>query len=223
MISAWQTYHHMYHTNLNNIVQVWDSVWECGSLGGGLYIGNQKFKVKANYFLFVCTLTDNGYDVIKCSKLQVEQQVIASYFTVQFWTFYDVISIINKSTDNGKPYTIYFLQQNSIVANYYSCGLFCGRNTLRKNENSGMSNCVSIENAAGITVECQRVQRTGWLDRTGGCSCRLHSLKMGSESIENFGKVLCSAVLTSAPCVLYSYWSRLRNQHQTTQDSGILL
>ena len=41
----------------------------------------------------------------------MEQKVIASCFTRQFWTFYGTISVINKDTDNSRQCAICLLQQ----------------------------------------------------------------------------------------------------------------
>ena len=62
----------------------------------------------------VCTLFNNGNDVIKKSKLQVEQGGIASCFNVQFWTFYGVILVVN--WEYGQRQTVrdllFFLQKH---------------------------------------------------------------------------------------------------------------
>ena len=56
----------------------------------------------------VYTLIDQRNDVIKMFKTQVEPQ--ASGFTAKFWTFYGIISMIYKSVDHGKLWSICFLQ-----------------------------------------------------------------------------------------------------------------
>ena len=61
-------------------------------------------------FFMVYTLIDHGNDVIKCSKLKWNHEPQASGFTAKFWTFYGVISMVYKSLDHGKLWSICFLQ-----------------------------------------------------------------------------------------------------------------
>ena len=65
----------------------------------------------SKWFASACTLTDNGNDAIKCSKLQVEQQAI--YCTkVSLYRLYGIIVVINKSTGNGKLCVICFYNKS---------------------------------------------------------------------------------------------------------------
>ena len=63
-------------------------------------------------FSMVYTLIDHRNDVIKCSKLKWNHEPQASGFTAKFWTFYGVISMVYKSVDHGKLWSICFLQQH---------------------------------------------------------------------------------------------------------------
>ena len=56
----------------------------------------------------VCTLIDHRNDVIKCSKLKWNHDPLASGFTAKFRTFYGVISMVDKSVDHGKLWSICF-------------------------------------------------------------------------------------------------------------------
>ena len=60
---------------------------------------------RPQFFMFY-TLIDHRNDVIKCSNLKPQ----ASGFTAKFWTFYGVISMVYKSVDHGKLWSICFLQ-----------------------------------------------------------------------------------------------------------------
>ena len=61
-------------------------------------------------FFKVYTVIDHRNDVIKCSKLKWNHEPEASGFTAKFRTFYGVISMVYKSGDNGKLWSICFLQ-----------------------------------------------------------------------------------------------------------------
>ena len=56
----------------------------------------------------VYTFIDHRNDVIKCSKLKWHHEPQASGFTAKFWTFYGVISMVHKSVDHGKLWSIFF-------------------------------------------------------------------------------------------------------------------
>ena len=56
----------------------------------------------------VYTFIDHRNDVIKCSKLKWNHEPQASGFTAKFWTFYGVISMVHKSVDHGKLWSIFF-------------------------------------------------------------------------------------------------------------------
>ena len=58
----------------------------------------------------VYTFIDHRNDVIKCSKLKWNHQPQACGFTAKFWTFYGVISMVYKSVEHGKLWSICFLQ-----------------------------------------------------------------------------------------------------------------
>ena len=67
-------------------------------------------KTNRQQFFMVYTLIDHTNDVIKCSKLKWNHEPQASGFTAKFWTFYGVISMVYKSVDHGKLWSICFLQ-----------------------------------------------------------------------------------------------------------------
>ena len=71
---------------------------------------SQKNLTNRPQFFMVYTLIDHGNDVIKCSKLKWNHEPQASGFTAKFWTFHDVISMVYKSLDHGKLWSICFLQ-----------------------------------------------------------------------------------------------------------------
>ena len=54
------------------------------------------------------TLIDHRNYVKKCSKLKWNHEPQPSGFTAKFWTFYDVISMVYKSVDHGKLWSICF-------------------------------------------------------------------------------------------------------------------
>ena len=56
----------------------------------------------------VYTLIDLKDDVIKCLKLKWNHEPQASGFTEKFQTFYGVISVVYKSVDHGKLWSICF-------------------------------------------------------------------------------------------------------------------
>ena len=58
----------------------------------------------------VYTFIDHRNDVIKCSKLKWNHEPQANGFTAKFWTFYGVISMVYKSVDHGKLWSICFSQ-----------------------------------------------------------------------------------------------------------------
>ena len=58
------------------------------------------------------TLIDHRNDVITCSKLKWNHEPQAGVFTAKFWTFYGVISMVYKSVDHRKLWSICFLQQH---------------------------------------------------------------------------------------------------------------
>ena len=64
----------------------------------------------------VCTLIDHRNDVIKCSKLKWNQEPQASGFTAKFWTFYGVISMVYKSVEHGKLWSICFFTMTFIFS-----------------------------------------------------------------------------------------------------------
>ena len=49
----------------------------------------------------VYTLTDHRNDAIECSKLCSETTCLWLVVPLEFWTFYDVISLVYKSVDLG--------------------------------------------------------------------------------------------------------------------------
>ena len=53
---------------------------------------------------------DHRNNAIKCAKLKLNHEPQASSFTAKFWTFYDVISMVYKSVDNGKLWSICFVK-----------------------------------------------------------------------------------------------------------------
>ena len=59
-------------------------------------------------FPMVYTLINQRNGVIKCSKLKWNHEPLASGFNAKFWTFYGVISIVYKSVDHGKLWSIFF-------------------------------------------------------------------------------------------------------------------
>ena len=64
--------------------------------------------VKSNrpQFSMVYTLIDHGNDNIKCSKLCSETSRLRLMVPLEFWTFYDDISMVYKSADRGKLWSI---------------------------------------------------------------------------------------------------------------------
>ena len=61
---------------------------------------------------FSMVYIDHRNDVIKCSKLKWNHELQASGFTAKFWTFFGVISMVYKSVDQRKLWSICFLQQH---------------------------------------------------------------------------------------------------------------
>ena len=60
-------------------------------------------------FPMVYTLINQRNGVIKCSKLKWNHEPLASGLNAKFWTFYGVISIVYKSVDHGKLWSIFYL------------------------------------------------------------------------------------------------------------------
>ena len=54
----------------------------------------------------IYTLIDHRNDVIKCSELCSETTRLRLVFPLEFGTFYDVISMVYKSVDHGKLWSI---------------------------------------------------------------------------------------------------------------------
>ena len=61
-------------------------------------------------FSMVSTLRDHRNDVIKCSKLKWNHEPQVSSFIAKFWIFDSTISMVYKSVDHGKLWSICFLQ-----------------------------------------------------------------------------------------------------------------
>ena len=59
-------------------------------------------------FSMVYTLINHRNDVIKCSKLKWNHEPQACGYTAKFWTFYGVISMVYKSVDHRKLWSICF-------------------------------------------------------------------------------------------------------------------
>ena len=57
----------------------------------------------------VCILIDHRNVTIKCPKLKWNHEAQASGFTAKFLTFYGVISMVYKSADHEKVWSIRFL------------------------------------------------------------------------------------------------------------------
>ena len=63
----------------------------------------------------VYAIIDHKYDAINCSKFtewNYEPQAQASGFTTKFRTFYGFISMVYKSVEHGKLWSICFLQEH---------------------------------------------------------------------------------------------------------------
>ena len=75
-------------------------------------LSSMKHLTNRPQFSMVNTLIDHRNDVITCSKLKWNHEPQASGFTAKFWTFYGVISMVYKSVDHGKLWSICFLQQH---------------------------------------------------------------------------------------------------------------
>ena len=72
----------------------------------------------------VYTLKDHRKDVIKCSKLKWNHEPQASGFIAKFWTFYAVISMVYKSVDHWKLWSICFFYNNIY---FYLPAMFLGK------------------------------------------------------------------------------------------------
>ena len=66
----------------------------------------QKKKKNRPQFSMVYTLIDYRNDTIKCSKLCIETTRQRFVVPLEFWTFYDAISLVYKSVDHGKLWSI---------------------------------------------------------------------------------------------------------------------
>ena len=80
----------------------------------------------------VYTLIDHRNVAIKCSKLCSETTHLRLVVSLEFWTFYDIISMVSKSVDHGKLWSIFksglliFLGKKSKISREFQ-GQICGK------------------------------------------------------------------------------------------------
>ena len=88
----------------------------------------KEFVGSLNLTLIHSALSENRWRH-KMVKTTIGSTSVASWFTAQSWTFYDLISVVNKSTDKARLDAIcMFLQENQSSVNLNNCSFRRMRN-----------------------------------------------------------------------------------------------